>query len=359
MRVLFVTEDLANGGSERVISVLANGFAEEHEPAVAAIRWDKVTYKLDSRVKYYPFKDDNKGKIQRTIGRFLFLIHTINEYKPDVVVAFDTIPISYSYICCKLTKQKLVVSERADPERHKGRGIISKLYFKAFEKSEGAVFQTEDAKQYFSSDIQKKSDVIPNPINDEFVTERYRGEKTPEIVTACRLTEQKNIKLFIDIVSEVVKKHPKYKGIVYGEGPDIEGLKAYTKDKKTEENIIFTGKVSNIKERICKSQFYLCTSDFEGISNSMLEAMALGLNVVSTDCPMGGARMAITSGVDGVLFPVGDKKAGTAAIIYLIENHQKSEEISEEAVKISNRWSSKKITGKWIEYLKTIITKAI
>lgn len=359
MRVLFVTEDLANGGSERVISVLANGFAEEHESAVAAIRWDKVTYKLDSKVKYYPFKDDNKGKIQRTIGRFSFLIHTIREFKPDIVVAFDTIPISYSYVCCKLTKQKLVVSERADPERHKGRGIISILYFKAFEKSSGAVFQTEDAKHYFSPNTQQKSIVIPNPINDEFVTERYHGERAKEIVTACRLTAQKNIRLFIDIVSEVTKKYPDYKGIVYGEGPDLEKLQAYAKEQNAEEYIVFAGKVSNIKEKIYKSQFYLCTSDFEGISNSMLEAMALGLNVISTDCPMGGARMAITSGIDGMLFPVGDKERGTAAIIHLIEDPLKSEAIGEETVKICDRWSSRKITAEWIEYLSTLTMKAI
>ncbi len=353
MRVLFVTEDLANGGSERVISVLANGFAEEHESAVAAIRWDKVVYTLDDRVKYYSFKDENKGKLKRTLGRFLFLIKAIKDYKPDIVVAFDTIPITYSYICCKLTKQKLVVSERTEPSKHLGKGIISKLYFKAFDKSTGAVFQTEEAQKYFNPDVQKKSVVIPNPINDEFVTERYKGERTKEIVTACRLTAQKNIRLFIDIISEITKKYPEYKGIIYGDGPDLEKLKAYAKEKNAEDNILFAGKVSNIKERIYKSQFYLCTSDYEGISNSMLEAMALGLNVVSTDCPVGGARMAITSGIDGMLFPVGDRDAGVEAISKLIESPELSDSIGEAATKICERWSSKRITQKWIDFLST------
>ena len=353
MRVLFVTEDLANGGSERVISVLANGFAEEHESAVAAIRWDKVTYRLDERVKYYPFKDENKGKLKRTFGRFSFLIKAIKDYKPDIVVAFDTIPITYSYICCKLTKQKLVVSERAEPSKHLGKGIISKLYFKAFDKSAGAVFQTEEAQKYFNPEVQKKSIVIPNPINDEFVTERYQGERTKEIVTACRLTAQKNIRLFIDIISEITKKYPEYKGIIYGDGPDLEKLKAYAKEKDVENSILFAGKVSNIKERIYKSQFYLCTSDYEGISNSMLEAMALGLNVVSTDCPVGGARMAITSGIDGMLFPVGNRDAGVEALNKLIEYPELSDSIGEAATKICERWSSKRITQKWIDFLST------
>ena len=358
MRVLFVTEDLANGGSERVISVLANGFAEEHESAVAAIRWDKVVYTLDERVKYYPFLDDKAGKIKRTIGRFTFLSNAIKDFKPDVVVAFDTIPIVYSSLCCKLKKQRLVVSERADPRKHLGKGIITRLYFKAFDDSTGVVFQTEDAKQYFNESVQKKSAVIPNPINDEFVVERYQGERTKEIVTACRLTAQKNIRLFIDIVTEVTKKHPEYRGIVYGDGPDLEKLKAYAVEKGAGESIVFAGKVDNIKERIYKSQFYLCTSDYEGISNSMLEAMALGLNVVSTDCPVGGARMAITSGIDGMLFPVGDKDAGVKALNYIIESPDLSQSMGEAATRICERWSSKKITSRWIDYLKTINGKA-
>jgi len=357
MRILFVTEDLANGGSERVISVLANGFATEHESAVAAIRWDKVTYRLDEKVKYYSFKDKEKGKIKRTIGRFSFLMRVIKEYKPDVVVAFDVIPIVYSSICCRIRKQKLVVSERADPKRHLGKGIISDLYFYAFKNSDGAVFQTEDAKRFYNTDVQGKSAIIPNPINEEFAIPRYEGERNKEIVTACRLTTQKNIKLFIDIVTEIIEEYPEFSGIVYGDGPEMEKLKNYTEGKNTDGKIIFAGKVKDLRERIYKSQIYLCTSDYEGISNSMLEAMSLGLTVISTDCPVGGAKMAITSGVDGILFPVGDKEAGTIAIKHLLENPQLMETMGKNATQIRERWSKKLIISKWDEYLRTLLER--
>lgn len=357
MRVLFVTEDLANGGSERVISVLANGVAEENEAAVAAIRWDKVIYHLDEKVRYYPFQDATKGKIKRTIGRFLFLLHAIKDYKPDVVVAFDVVPIIYSLFCCKLKRQKLVVSERNDPQMYEGKGIISKIYYKAFDEANGAVFQTPDAQKYYKTHVQTKSTIIPNPINNDFVIPRFEGERNPEIVTACRLSPQKNLKLFIDIVAEIVKKYPEYRGVIYGDGPEKDNLIRYIHEKGMDDYIALAGKVNDIKDKIYKSKFYLCTSDHEGISNSMLEAMCLGLNVISTDCPVGGARMAITSGIDGILFPVKDKEAGVNAILTLIDSNSQSEKIGIAATKISDRWSRNSIVGKWIDYLQLVRTR--
>lgn len=354
MKVLFVTEDLANGGSERVISVLANGFASKCDSAVVAIRRDIVKYSLDDKVIYYPFKDDNKGKVSRTLGRVRHLYKAINTFKPDVVVAFDVVPIVYSYIVCKLSKVKLVVSERADPKKHEEKGRIGKLYFHAFKKANGAVFQTADAQSYYSVGIQRKSIIIPNPINEEFVIERFKGVRSKEIVTACRLTKQKNLKLFIDIVLDINKKFPEYKGIIYGEGPEYESLYNYSLGLGGNEIIIFPGRVNNIRDKIFTSQFYLCTSDYEGISNSMLEAMTLGLNVICTDCPVGGARMAIQSGKNGVLFPIGDKEAGVQAICDLITNESKSCLMGEAATDIRNRWSSNIIVDQWIKYIQTI-----
>lgn len=356
MKVLFVTEDLSNGGSERVISVLANGVALQCDSAVVAIRRDLVKYTLNDLVKYYPYKNDKSNKIARTIGRVIHLIKVIKFYKPDAVVAFDVVPVVYSSIACKLCRTKLVVSERADPQKHKNKGIIGKLYFKAFEHANGVVFQTACAQAYFNESVQKNSVIIPNPINGEFIVDRYTGNRSKEIVTACRLTQQKNLKLFIDIVLEIVKRFPDYKGIIYGDGPDYDDLIQYCNSRGGNEIISFKGRVNDIRDRIYKSHFYLCTSDYEGISNSMLEAMTLGLNVICTDCPVGGAKMAIQTGVDGVLFPVGDKDAGVQAICDLILNKEKSDSISKAAVEIRNRWSCDRIVNLWLDYLKTVVT---
>ena len=66
---------------------------------------------------------------------------------------------------------------------------------------------------------------------------------------------------------------------------------------------------SNILEKVAPCYMYVSSSDFEGISNSMLEALGMGLPTVVTDCPVGGARMVINSGENGILVPVGDTKA--------------------------------------------------
>lgn len=354
MKILFVTEDLANGGSERVVSVLANELGKSNQVGVVAIRRDRVLYQISPNVLYYPFLHENAGKVTRTVGRLRLLIKAIRTFKPDVVIAFDMIPVVYSLVCCKYTKTKLIISERADPARHNRKSFIGNRYFRAFYEADGVVFQTPDAKSFFTEEIRKKSTVIPNPINDKFVFERYTGIRKKEIVTACRLTKQKNLKLFIDIVLDVCRKHPDYLGIIYGEGPELVHLQEYVKECDAESNIVFAGHSDSIVSDIYKSRFYLCTSDYEGISNSLLEAMTLGLTVLSTDCPVGGARMAITSGENGILFPVGYKEDAVKEIEDLIANEKKADCLGANASTIKDRWSVSSISQKWIEYICTI-----
>ncbi len=355
MRILFVTEDLANGGSERVVSVLANTLCKENEVGIVAIRHDRIVYPIDSAISYFPFLHENTGKVSRTAGRLSLLRGTIRDFKPDVVIAFDVIPIVYAYICSRFMPTKLVVSERADPAKHKRTGFVGKTYFKAFSKADGAVFQTPDAMSFFDKELRERGTVIPNPVNESFARDIYAGKRTKEIVTACRLTNQKNLKLFIDIVHDVHGKYPEYRGVIYGEGPELGALQAYAASIDADAYVSFAGYTDHLAEDIYKSRFYLCTSDYEGISNSMLEAMSLGLTVLSTDCPVGGARMAITPNTDGMLFPVGRKEEAVQAMCELIADEKKADGLGARAAEIKERWSVAAISQKWMDYLSRIV----
>ena len=355
MRILFVTEDLANGGSERVVSVLANELSKENDVGIVALRRNRVVYDIRSEVAYFPFENENAGKIERTLGRLKLLRGSIKAFEADVVVAFDVVPIVYSYLCCKHSHTKLIVSERADPARHKKSGFLGNNYFKAFSNADGVVFQTTDARDFFSEEIKSRSAVIPNPINESFDRERFDGERSKEIVTACRLTNQKNLKLFIDIVNDVCRIHPEYKGIIYGEGQELDALTRYACAQDFPDRIVFAGHSDHIADDIYKSRFYLCTSDYEGISNSMLEAMTLGLTVISTDCPVGGARMAITSGSNGILFPVGDKNAAVKALNELILDAAEADRLGTEAAQIKDRWSVRAISEEWAGFIRKLL----
>ena len=96
---------------------------------------------------------------------------------------------------------------------------------------------------------------------------------------------------------------------------------------------------------------FVSSSDYEGMSNSMLEAMAMGLPCVCTDCPAGGARAVIKDGENGLLTPVGDSHALYLAMKKIAENPGLANKLSQNSVKIRNKQSVDKIIKKWMELI--------
>ena len=104
--------------------------------------------------------------------------------------------------------------------------------------------------------------------------------------------------------------------------------------------------------QIVDAAAYVLSSDYEGISNSLLEAMAMGIPVISTDCPIGGSRMLIEHKKNGMLVPVGDKRALIEAMKYIIEHAEDAERMGQEAAKVKERFSIQAVADAWLEYMK-------
>ena len=96
---------------------------------------------------------------------------------------------------------------------------------------------------------------------------------------------------------------------------------------------------------------YVSSSDYEGISNSMLEAMAIGMPVVCTDCPIGGAKATIKDGENGLLVPIKDADALYMGMKKVIEDKALADKLSHNAAKLRDELSLDKITDRWIELL--------
>ena len=96
---------------------------------------------------------------------------------------------------------------------------------------------------------------------------------------------------------------------------------------------------------------FVLSSDYEGISNSLLEAMAMGMPVISTDCPSGGSKMCIQNGVNGIFVPVAQSGALAAAIEKIASSEDFATQIGKEATKVRDRFSMQNIVEQWIELL--------
>lgn len=104
---------------------------------------------------------------------------------------------------------------------------------------------------------------------------------------------------------------------------------------------------ADVHERVIKSSMFVSSSDYEGLSNSMLEAMAIGLPTICTDCPCGGARMIIKNGENGLIVPAGDRVALTEAMKKIAMDQQLSRHLSREAQKIRTELSLDNIAERW------------
>lgn len=251
---------------------------------------------------------------------------------------------------------KVIISERADPNRlmkkRYGKPFIEKYYTRA----DAAVFQTEEAKSVYPEAISKKGTVIFNPLKDN-LPQPYHGERNKYITTFCRISNQKNLPLLVEAFSHVHSKHPDYTLRIIGDAPNEEGrevLQAIDQqlDKlNLKESVKLEPFMKNVHEAIIKDAMYVNSSDYEGISNAMLEAMAIGMPVVCTDCPIGGAKATITDGENGLLVPIQNSEALSSAINRVIEDKEFADKLSQNASQIREELSLDKITEKWMQLL--------
>lgn len=369
MKILFCINSLVKGGAERVVSNLANYFSSENEVTIMTLVNYDIEYvlkdnisivKLD-RKKVDPYKEKNKlikyiSKIPKLISRIFKMKKQIKKIEPDIIISF--LPeTSFLVLFNKRKKDKVIVSVRNDPKIEYSSKIYYFIMKKLYPRANGFVFQTPDAREYFNNIIKCYSKIIPNSINPIFISDSYAGNRKKEIVSVGRLVEQKNFDLLIDAFYMLSEKYKEYKLIIYGEGKLRNKLEEKIKDLGIQDKVILPGIVDNVKEKIYRSSVFVLPSLYEGMPNALMEAMALGLPVISTDCPCGGPRMLITNNINGKLVSVNDKEIMKEAIEEIIKNEEFSRKLGKEASKISITLNPENINREWKDFIESILEK--
>lgn len=355
MKILFCIGNLLKGGAERVAANLCNYLINENEIMIVTTKGKKSEYKLDKKIKVECLESEetNKNFVLKNIDRLKVLKEIMKTENPDIIISFLPEP-SYRILFLKLFNRKLkvIVSVRNDP-KIEYKTIISRIIMKVlYPLADGFVFQTKEAQDYFNKKIQKKSTIIPNPIKEEFICEPYSGKREKIIVTVGRLEEQKNHKMLIDAFSKLPEQFNEYKLIIYGEGNLRKSLEEQVKKLNLTNRVLLPGQVYNIKEKIYKASLFVLSSDYEGMPNALMEAMALGIPCISTDCPCGGPRFLIKNGYNGYLIPTND----IYSLCKTMENVLCKEqiEISKRANKIIVNLKPSKINAIWQDYINKI-----
>ena len=208
--------------------------------------------------------------------------------------------------------------------------------------------------RWFPESLQKKSRIIVNAVNPAF----FGVERYPErglIVTCGRLNEQKNHDMLIRSFLEVSKYHPHAKLHIYGEGALKNRLQELIDENNLNDKVELCGSTNNVAGVLSRASVFVMSSDYEGMPNALMEAMASGVPCVSTDCPCGGPHMLINDKINGLLVPVGDKVSLANAIQTLLSDTDYAEEIGKNAKGKAFEFSPDIIFGEWRKYVDTII----
>lgn len=293
MKTMFNLGSMTKGGAERVVANLSNKMIHDDEIVVCVTQYGEPMYQLDEKIKYYTLDEDEKKQnfFIKNIKRVIKLNEIVKKENPDIIISLLPEPTYRLMFINIFRKKKVIISVRNDPKieyKSKINQWIMKILYK---RANGFIFQTEEAKQYFSKEIQDKSIIIPNPINDEFIRPPYEGEREKIIVSVGRLTEQKNQKLLINAFSKLEKDLKEYQLIIYGEGELRNCLEEQIRELQLENKVFLPGEVDDINEKIYKASLFVLSSDYEGMPNALMEAMALGIPCISTDCPCGRTKI--------------------------------------------------------------------
>ncbi|KXT44166.1 glycosyltransferase family 4 protein [Bacteroides intestinalis] len=345
-KILFICHCLYGGGAEQVLVSLANYISNRGHNVEIVARMYNGEYPIDSSIDV---------KYMNSKHHISFIWKTRKEIKknnPDVVIAFEYFYNLCAILACIGLGKKLIVSERNNP------AIVGAGAFKdvirnfLYRFCDFLVCQTPDAMSYFPQYIRGHSLVIANPLRFNLPSKEVCSRRK-EIVTFCRLRKQKNIPLMIDAFSLLCSDIQGYKMAIYGDGEEKDFIFNYIKEKGMEDKITLYPASLDVHIKVIDAALYINSSDYEGLSNSMLEAMAIGLPVICTDCPCGGARMIIDDGINGLLVPVGDCKALAKAMKALISDKQLAEKLSNEARKVRTELSMDVIGNKWLVLINT------
>lgn len=355
-RILFVDGRLASGrftyaGKEKMIQWLGNSLSEIGYEVTFCTTYDKTkSDKMNDKVIAIPlrYKYHDSFLVRNVIFflRYPFsIIRVLRDKKYDFVVSFGDTSFFILVLLKWFFSYKLVVSERADP--YSNSSFLDKFRRSLYQFSDFIVFQTNGAQRFFGNRILNKSFVIPNPV--DIPDECWNYSITREEVACVGRIDffQKRQDLLCRAFKLVLRKYPIWKLNIYGTGQDMEKLEGVIQELGLTNNVILHGAIKNVNEQLLKNRLFVLTSDFEGIPNALLEAMALGMPVVSTDCSPGGAAMLIENGKNGFLVPRGNEIEISNAICNLIENPQNSICMGRQARNDMSHYSEEKIMEMW------------
>lgn len=356
MKLLVTIGSLSAGGAERVLSILSKSFADAFDE-VHYVIWHNIPifYKLDYRVQVHVL--DDSPDISRRYCDIISFRRLVKRIRPDIVLSFLTPYNMLVCVACIGLKVKLVVAERNDPNYLKGGKFMKWVRNILYRRADGLLAQTEYSKSCYTGRLNRICTIIPNPVimKLEHVGAALNTGKENKIVSIGRLDLQKDQATLIAAFSLFLKKHPGWTLEIYGEGPLRQELESQVRRLSIEGKVLLPGTSNHIRDCMKSAQFFVLSSIAEGMSNALIEAMCLGLPVISTK--VAGADDLIEDGINGYIVGVKDISSMAEKMSTLADDPVLQYDLGAKASMLYEKLNVDIIGQHWTKYLFSIISQ--
>jgi glycosyltransferase involved in cell wall biosynthesis len=365
MNILVIASSLAGGGAERAAVTVAEGLHQRHSVVVMTFH-SRTAYPWTGRRIDLGLPYDSAPapltKVRRFLRKFSAIRRALRQERPDVVLAFSEGP-SLAAIMTRLTVRRSVpvVAVAQTPPLAGHRGVYRKLYELmgrlAYKRASSVVSLSKGVAEEFEAryGLERESVVvIPNPVDTEFVLERSKeplDEHVSELgdvsilLTVGRLEAEKNQALLLRAFARV-RDEVEAKLLIAGTGRLQAELERQAVDLGVGSDVFFLGWLNNPFPLMKRATVFVLSSNYEGLGNVILEALACGCPVISTDCPFGPAEI-LTRSEAGVLVPVEDEEALANALLDVLRNPHKRKLLSARGRKRARDFEASQIVGQY------------
>ncbi|MDO9373194.1 MAG: glycosyltransferase [Ferruginibacter sp.] len=319
-KVLFILDNLEGGGAERVFVNIANGFVKEHID---------VEFLLGKRQGIYQGILDKSIPVHEVGGMSLlkyirFFPAFFRQHKYTHIFTASHYPAAAAILAKKMSSVNAKIYQThhfSHPPRRelkylKGDLLLKAIYFFLTPAAHKIIAVSKGSLSWlrrFSHRSLRQAMHIYNPVFDESIYEKAKEPLTMPVSTEGRtillnigrLSEQKDQLTLIKAFQLYLKYDPQAILFIVGTGPLQSQLESYIKTYELQKEVILAGFQDNPYNWILACDVFVLSSKYEGFGNVIVEAMALGKTVVSTDCPSGPAEI-LEDGRLGFLCPVGE-----------------------------------------------------
>ena len=321
--------------------------------ALASPATESVTeelWRLGSRFVPLPWEQMGLNPFKELLV-FSLLYRELKKEKPDILFLYTVKPVLYASLLARWVGRPRVFSmitglgytfSDASLKQRVLKALLGPLYKRALRQNEGIFFQNRDDLALFKRmgflERGKEKAVLVNGsgVNMELFSYTPPPLEPLSFLLIARLIWSKGIKQYVQAAALVREQYPQVKFRLLG--PFVKGGDRIGEETirhwEREQNVEYLGRVEDVRPYLASSSVFVLPSYYrEGIPRSVLEAMATGRAVITTDAP--GCRETVEDGRNGFLVPVQDVEALARAMVNLIRNPHLIVEMGKESRKIA------------------------